>query len=79
MAIKYEAASDIMARVYDLAKVLGMEHIRLSGIYAFRSYGSGSRGTIARCHALGKIWQQALGIEAVYLVEVIHHYFSHSP
>ena len=75
MGIKYEIDSAIMARIYDIAKTLGMEHIRLSGIYAIRSRGSDSRGTIARCHALSKIWQLALGINAVYLIEVISEKF----
>jgi predicted metallopeptidase len=75
MPIKYELDQAIMARIYDIAKTLGMEHIKLSGIYAIRSRGSGSRGTIARCHALSKIWQLALGINAVYLIEVISERF----
>ena len=77
MGIKYELAEDIMARVYEIVKTLGenAEHVRLSGVYAIRSHGSGSRGTIARCHALSKIWQLALGIKAVYLIEVISERF----
>ena len=76
MAIKYEIADDIMVRVYDIAKTLGMEHVKLSGIYAIRSRGGGSRGTLAGCHALGKIWQKALGINAVYIIEIIEERFS---
>lgn len=75
MGIKYELANDLMARLYDIAKTLGMEHLKLSGVYAIRSRGSGSRGTLARCHALSKIWQLALGIKAVYLIEVIEERF----
>lgn len=76
MGIKYELAEDIMSRIYDIAKTLGMEHVRLSGVYAVRSHGSGSRRTLARCHALSKIWQLALGIKAVYIIEVINEQFS---
>ena len=75
MGIKYEPAEDIMARLYDIAKKLGMEHVRLSGVYAVRSRGSESRGTIARCHALSKIWQKCLNIKAVYIIEVIEERF----
>jgi len=75
MGIKYELDQEIMTRIYDIAKTLGMEHIRLAGIYAIRSRGSGSSRTIARCHALSKIWQLALGIKAVYLIEVISERF----
>lgn len=75
MAIKYEIAEDIMRRLFCIAKTLGMEHIKFSGVYAIRSRGSGSRGTIGRCHALGKIWQKALGINPVYIIEVINERF----
>jgi predicted metallopeptidase len=73
--IKYELAEDIMKRLLDITRVLGMEHVRLSGVYAIRSHGSGSARTIARCHALSKIWQLALKIDAVYLIEVISEKF----
>lgn len=75
MSIKYELAEDIMQRIREISRVLGMEHVRLSGVYAVRSRGSGSRGTIARCHALSKIWQLTLGIKAVYIIEIIHEKF----
>lgn len=75
MGIKYELAEDIMARLYDIAKKLEMEHVRLSGVYAVRSRGSQSRGTIARCHALSRIWQKCLNIKAVYIIEVIEERF----
>lgn len=75
MGIKYELAEDIMARLHDITRVLGMQHVRLSGVYAIRSHGSGSSRTLARCHALSKIWQLALGIDAVYLIEVIQERF----
>lgn len=75
MGIKYELAEEIMARIFDISKTLNMGHLKLSGIYAIRSRGTGSRRTIARCHALSKIWQLALGINAVYLIEVISEKF----
>jgi predicted metallopeptidase len=75
MGIKYETAEDIMARLVDIANAINMAHVRFSGVYAFRSRGSDSRGTIARCHALSKIWQKALGINAVYIIEVISERF----
>jgi len=75
MSIKYEEAKDIMERVYEISKTLGMEHVRFSGVYAIRSHGSGSSRTIARCHALSKIWQLALGIDAVYIIEILSEKF----
>lgn len=75
MPIKYELAEDIIARLYDIAKKIGMEHVKFSGVYAVRSRGSASRGTLARCHALGKIWQKCLNINAVYIIEIINERF----
>jgi len=75
MPIRYENAPDIMHRLYDVAKKIGMSHVRFSGVYAVRSKGSQSRGTIARCHALSKIWQKCLEIKAVYIIEVISERF----
>jgi predicted metallopeptidase len=75
MQIRYENAPDIMDRLYEIAKKIGMEHIRFSGVYAVRSRGSGARGTIARCHALSRIWQKCLEIKAVYIIEVINERF----
>ena len=74
--IKYEPAPDILTRLYNIARKLGnMEHVKFSGVYAVRSRGSQSRGTIARCHALSKIWQKSLGIKAVYIIEIISERF----
>jgi len=77
MGIKYRIADDIMHRIYDIVKTLDEDHnhVRLSGVYAIRSSGSSAKYTIARCHALSKIWQLALGIKAVYIIEVINERF----
>ena len=75
MPIKYELDEGIMARLYEIAKKIGMEHVKFSGVYAVRSRGSASQNTIARCHALGKIWQKCLNIKAVYIIEILHEVF----
>lgn len=75
MGIKYELAEDIMARLVDIARAISMVHVKFSGVYAIRSRGSSARGTIARCHALSRIWQKVLGIKAVYIIEVIYEQF----
>ena len=36
-----------------------------------RSYGSTGKGIIARCHALPKVMQLALGIDAHYVIEIL--------
>ncbi len=75
MPIKYELAPEIMFRLREIAKKIGMEYVNFAGVYAVRSIGSQSQGTIARCHALSKIWQKCLEIKAVYIIEVISERF----
>ena len=75
MGIKYELAEDILARLREIARKIRMEHVNFAGVYAVRSRGSQSRGTLARCHALSKIWQKCLGIKAVYIIEIINERF----
>ena len=62
-------AEDISKRVFP--------HIRIDRIKCFRSYGSSTRYTIARCHALGKLMQKAMGVEAFYALEFIGEKFNH--
>lgn len=50
-------------------------HVKLNRIKCYRSYGTSSRRTIARCHALGKLMQEALGIDAFYALEFITERF----
>lgn len=78
MGIKYELASDIQERVNDIAKTL-FPHVKLDSVVCIRSYGSSSRGTIARCHALGKAMQIALGRKGFYVIEVISRRFDKMP
>ena len=77
MGIKYELDEDILIRLREIARKIGMDmrHVNFAGVYAVRSRGSQSRGTLARCHALSKIWQKCLGIKAVYIIEIISERF----
>ena len=54
---------------------LHMSHIDINNIACIRSYGTKTRRTIARCHALGKLMQRALGIKAVYVLEFLSERF----
>ncbi|MFA5856483.1 MAG: putative metallopeptidase [Candidatus Pacearchaeota archaeon] len=74
MGIKYEKASDIQDRIIELSNML-FPHVKLDSVVCLRSHGSGSRGTIARCHALGKAMQIALDRKGFYLIEVISERF----
>lgn len=72
--MKYEFAEDLQNKTADIAAVL-FPHVDMTRTKCFRSYGSSSDGTIARCHALGKLLQEAIGIRAVYALEFISERF----
>jgi len=73
--IKYYPAEDIKKEALNIIEKLNMNHIDLNSVFFFRSQGSKSRGTIARCHALGKLMQKALQRKAAYIIEVISERF----
>ena len=71
----YQKAPDLDERVFDIVRKLNMEHVRLQRVVCIRSRGSKSRRTLARCHVLPKIIQEALGIKAYYIIEAISENF----
>ena len=74
MGIKYQIAEDLQEAVNEIAEML-FPHVRVNDVVCLRSFGSSARGTIARCHALGKAMQLALGRKGFYLIEVISERF----
>ena len=70
MSIKYEFAPDLQIIAREISGLL-FPHVDMNRVRCFRSYGSSSRGTIARCHTLGKLMQMAIGVEAYYALEFI--------
>jgi predicted metallopeptidase len=76
MGIKYLEAEDIRERAIEIVQKLGWNHVDLNNVAFLRSIGSSSRGTIARCHALGKAMQLGMGrTTGFYLIEVISERF----
>ena len=72
--MKYEFALDLQEKAEEISKIL-FPHIIIERIKCFRSYGSSTKGTIARCHALGKVMQKAIGVEAHYALEFLSERF----
>lgn len=72
--IKYTRDAALEARVRDIAMKLYPKH-DLSRIACVRSSGSKARRTLARCHALPRVMQLALGVRAHYVIEVIEENF----
>ncbi len=73
--IKYQKADDIQEVAREIVEKLCWNHIKLGDVGFIRSFGSGSRGIIARCHAMGKAMQTALDRKGFYLIEVISERF----
>ena len=69
--MRYEDAPDLQKRMLDIINTLNMAHIDIERVRCIRSFGSSARRTIARCHALGKLMQKALGVSAHYAVEFL--------
>lgn len=72
--MKYEFAEDLQMIAEEISKML-FPHVDLNNVKCFRSFGTSSRRTIARCHALNKLMQKAIGIKAVYVLEFLSERF----
>lgn len=73
--MEYIEALDVKAKMEHIAEILGMEHVDLSRMACFRSKGTSTRNTIARCHGLSKIIQLGMNVNAFYAIEVISEKF----
>ncbi len=74
MSIKYELASDLQNILNEISTIL-FPYVKLESVVCIRSFGSSSRNTIARCHALGKAMQLALNRKGFYVIEFISKRF----
>ncbi len=72
--MKYEYAPDLQQKMEDFSRVL-FPHVKVDRVKCFRSYGSSSRNTIARCHTIGKLMQKAMGVQAHYALEFLSKRF----
>jgi predicted metallopeptidase len=72
--MEWEEAKDIKREVKEILKVLDLGHVKPSRIFCYRTKGSKSR-SYARIWAFPKIFQQALGLEPAYVIEVLSKHF----
>lgn len=77
--IKYFRAPDIEQRIAEIISALELEHIEPRRVVCIRSRGSAARRTIARCHAMSRAMQAALGTPSHYIIEVISEKFDSLP
>lgn len=72
--MKYDYAEDLQKRMEEIAKFLEMDYIAVERVKCFRSSGSSTKRTIARCHTIGKLMQKAIGIKAHYAIEFLERF-----
>ncbi|MBI3334202.1 metallopeptidase [Candidatus Pacearchaeota archaeon] len=72
--MKYEHASDLQERMENIVRTLGMSHIDVARVKCFRSFGSSTKRTIARCHTIGKLMQKAMDVKAHYTIEFLERF-----
>jgi predicted metallopeptidase len=72
--MRYEYAPDLQKKAEEISGLL-FPHIITERVKCFRSFGSASKSTVARCHTIGKLMQKAIGIKAHYALEFISKRF----
>lgn len=72
--MKYEYAPDLQKTAEEISRLL-FPHVKIDRVKCFRSYGTSSRGTIARCHTIGKLLQRAMNEQPFYALEFISERF----
>lgn len=72
--MKYEFAPDLQKVAEEICLKI-FPHVDINRVRFLRSYGTNSRFVIARCHAIDKITQKALGIPAYYILEFLSERF----
>ena len=72
--MRYEFALDLQIKAEEISRIL-FPHVEIENIKCFRSFGTSSRRTIARCHALGKVMQKAMNTKAFYALEFLSERF----
>ncbi len=72
--MKYEYAADLQSRMVKIIHALGMDHVDVNRVRCFRSKGSSTKRTIARCHTIGKLMQLAMSAKAHYAIEFLERF-----
>jgi len=72
--MKYIYSPELQEKAEDFCRVL-LPHVKINRIKCFRSFGTSTKRTIARCHALGKVMQKAMSTDAFYVLEFLAERF----
>jgi len=76
--MKYEFAPEIQEIAEEISTFL-FPHVKIERVKCFRSFGTSSRRTVARCHTIGKLIQKAMGTDAFYVLEFLSERFDKLP
>ncbi|MCL5113883.1 MAG: metallopeptidase [Patescibacteria group bacterium] len=68
-------APDLKKELEDIVEKLGFKHIKTERIFCFRTRGAKARA-YARIWGFPKIFQQVLGVEPAYVIEVLSEKFN---
>lgn len=74
LIFEYEKAPDVQKKAFKLIKNLHLDYLQVDRLFFYRSKGSKARA-YARAWGLPKLWQNALGIEPAYIIEVLSKHF----
>ncbi len=70
----WKKAPDVKREVNHILKVIDLPYIKPNKIFCYRTYGSKSR-SYARIWSFPKIFQDALGLEPAYVIEVLSKHY----
>jgi len=70
----WEKAPDVKRDVNQILKVIDLSYIKANKIFCYRTQGSKSR-SYARIWSFPRIFQDALGLEPAYVIEVLSRHY----
>lgn len=76
--MEWEQAQDVKKDIHEILMVLAMPHINYERLFIYRTQGSKARA-YARTWGFPKIFQEALGVEPAYVIEVLSQYYDRLP
>lgn len=72
--LDWEKARDVGESLSEILSILDFPHVKQERIFCYRTLGSSSR-SYARIWSFPKIFQDALGLEPAYVIEVLAKYY----
>ncbi len=72
--MQYSIALDLQQRMCEIVRRLEFTHVDCNRVVCIRSVGSKTKRVIARCHALPKIMQLAMEVQAWYAIEFLERF-----